>query len=700
MTAAVHWSSVDDIDDALAADFDGSLSGLGMELGTGSFNMSEALMALPNLSALKQEHHSHHNHHNHSHHLHNNVNHSSANHQNSRNSHHSEGTTTHRNSSVSPLLHSNAEEANCPIAVVHGKKNRLTYGTEDELVTTAIKRFCLSNEWESNLNEHNNRFLISNNYLNDDECNDECANDIRCQHRHSSSVPDLRTTVTGAVNQSHSTASSPSSSSTPTPTTNSVLAQILSVPQYVTGSPSPTREVVANNSLSTRSTAKFQYVLGAATSMAMKLHEETMTYLNQGQSYEIKLKKVGDLREIRGKMLKTIVKVGFQERRLQYMEKELISQWKQQRPSDRILEIDVPLTYGVHDIFDDPKHVNRCEFFWDPTKETGVFVKVNCISTEFTPKKHGGEKGVPFRIVIETYPHNGTSPSSCLHAASCQVKVFKPKGADRKHKTDREKMGKKPHSEQEKFQPSYDCTVFTDCSLDSLFSFSAPASQSTSNTISSTDANPKSIESNKCLSPEHSSTPKPISISSFYESDSSHDLISNCLPTTPSINSTFKPLAVDSDADQTTKWLQLNRFNSYIRTFSNFAGSDILRLSREDLIQICGLTDGIRLYNALHARNIRPRLTIYVCLQNDEVFRAVYLENLSVKELTTKLSAILVSNNKMSLTRICMWGPSGIRILVTDDVVRNLSEESMFLVELNKDQSGDKLQALLKPYNN
>lgn len=38
MTTAVHWH-VDNIDDALAADFDGSLSGLGIELGTSSFNM-------------------------------------------------------------------------------------------------------------------------------------------------------------------------------------------------------------------------------------------------------------------------------------------------------------------------------------------------------------------------------------------------------------------------------------------------------------------------------------------------------------------------------------------------------------------------------------------------------------------------------------------------------------------------------------
>jgi len=31
-------------------------------------------------------------------------------------------------------------------------------------------------------------------------------------------------------------------------------------------------------------------------------------------------------------------------------------------------------------------------------------------------------------------------------------------------------------------------------------------------------------------------------------------------------------------------------------------GSDLLRLCREDLIQICGTADGIRLYNALQAK--------------------------------------------------------------------------------------------------
>lgn len=37
-TTGVHWH-VDDIDDALAADFDESLSGLGIELHSNTFNM-------------------------------------------------------------------------------------------------------------------------------------------------------------------------------------------------------------------------------------------------------------------------------------------------------------------------------------------------------------------------------------------------------------------------------------------------------------------------------------------------------------------------------------------------------------------------------------------------------------------------------------------------------------------------------------
>ena len=39
---------------------------------------------------------------------------------------------------------------------------------------------------------------------------------------------------------------------------------------------------------------------------------------------------------------------------------------------------------------------------------------------------------------------------------------LQPKGADRKQKTDREKMEKRTAQEKEKYQPSYDTTVLTE----------------------------------------------------------------------------------------------------------------------------------------------------------------------------------------------------------------------------------------------
>lgn len=168
---------------------------------------------------------------------------------------------------------------------------------------------------------------------------------------------------------------------------------------------------------------RFQYVLAAATSIATKSNEETLTYLNQGQSYEIKLKKLGDLSTCRGKMMKSVVKICFHERRLQYMEREQMHIWQSSRPGERILDIDIPLSYGLIHV-NQTALLNTAEILWDPMKEVGVYIKVNCISTEFTPKKHGGEKGVPFRIQIETYLEGSTEAIvKPLHAAACQIKV-------------------------------------------------------------------------------------------------------------------------------------------------------------------------------------------------------------------------------------------------------------------------------------
>ncbi|XP_076337468.1 transcription factor CP2-like isoform X13 [Tachypleus tridentatus] len=531
-----HWN-VDSIGDALAADFDGSLSGLGMELGTGSFNMSDTLMALPTLNSLKQE-------------------------KEARSDPHNTNGSSEANNQC------NENVVRPSQMVLQGKKNRLVLGNYGDCSLTT-KRFCVSTERE--------------------------ATDT--SQASSSSVPDLHVSSITHVFQLSSDS------------VFSFHCQNVSTQQ--------------NNSSVTPHgfhNAEFQYILGAATALGTRKHDETMTYLNQGQSYEIKLKMLGDLTEMRGRL-----------------------------------------------------------------------IKVNCISTEFTPKKHGGEKGVPFYIQVESYNHDGDVDK--LHVASCQVKVFKPKGADRKQKTDKERMVKRTQSEQEKFRPSYDCTVLTESSAETLCSSSPPTHVFNLSSACLSIANSVN-NSQKTSSPDLTIAFKPIEQNQSPPSPVT-DVISmpRVCPQTTSC-----PLSLDATVSEVSQWLKQNRLSQYIETFTNYCGSDLLRLTRNDIIQICGFADGIRLFSTLQSRRIPPCLTLYVCPSSEKVFRAIFLDNLTVADLVVQLSTVFDLSLQNQVT-LCCSGPSDIKVLLTDEVIQNMNDEGMFTLELIRDQFGDVCQVILKPYS-
>uniref|UniRef100_A0A665VXL2 Upstream-binding protein 1 n=1 Tax=Echeneis naucrates TaxID=173247 RepID=A0A665VXL2_ECHNA len=426
-----------------------------------------------------------------------------------------------------------------------------------------------------------------------------------------------------------------------------------------------------DSSLPTESETKnppFQYVLCAATSPAVKLHDETLTYLNQGQSYEVRMldnRKAGELPELNNKMVKSTVRVVFHDRRLQYTEHQQLEGWKWNRPGDRLLDIDIPMSVGIVEPKTHPSQLNAAEFLWDMNKRTSVFVQVHCISTEFTPRKHGGEKGVPFRIQIDTFAQGDSGEyTEHLHSASCQIKVFKPKGADRKQKTDREKMEKRTAQEKEKYQPSYDTTILSECSPWPDTAYVSP---------------------NQAATPSFASTP----LSTY---------------TTSSVPDRYlSPTASIQDAQ---KWLLKNRFSSYTRLFSHFSGSDLLKLTRDDLVQICGPADGIRLFNALKSRSVCPRLTVYVCQESPRespllerhatnengdhsissslrVYHALYLEELTAAELIRKMACVC-SLPVGKINQVYRQGPTGILILLSDQMVYNLPDESCFLISTVK----------------
>ncbi|KAJ8334820.1 hypothetical protein SKAU_G00404590 [Synaphobranchus kaupii] len=178
-------------------------------------------------------------------------------------------------------------------------------------------------------------------------------------------------------------------------------------------------------------------------------------------------------------------------------------------------------------------------------------------------------------------------------------------------------------------------------------------------------------------------------------------------------------LAPSASLQEVQQWLHRNRFSSYNRLFAQFSGSDLLKLTREDLVQICGPADGIRLFNALKSRSVRPRLTVYVCQEapqaksaalleahcdseNGEfnssaifVYHALYLEEMTASELTRKIASVF--NLSLSqISQVYRQGPTGIHIILSDQMVYNLQDESCFLVSTLKADTGDGYHVILK----
>lgn len=73
-------------------------------------------------------------------------------------------------------------------------------------------------------------------------------------------------------------------------------------------------------------------------------------------------------------------------------------------------------------------------------------------------------------------------------------------------------------------------------------------------------------------------------------------------------------LGVMSSIQEARCWLTSHHFSAYLSIFASYSGADLLRLSRRDLVELCGPGDGIRLFNALRSRTLR---TLYVCLADE-----------------------------------------------------------------------------------
>lgn len=122
--------------------------------------------------------------------------------------------------------------------------------------------------------------------------------------------------------------------------------------------------------------------------------------------------------------------------------------------------------------------------------------------------------------------------------------------------------------------------------------------------------------------------------------------------TSNSTNSVFRSKTLPNDCNYkfVQEWLITNRFSHILHLFTNYTSNDILRLSKEDMISLCGAPDGIRCFNMAHNIQIKPKLTIFVTFQNQTYFSAIFLADWKSKFLIKKLLS-LYNSFIMNLTK-------------------------------------------------
>lgn len=144
-------------------------------------------------------------------------------------------------------------------------------------------------------------------------------------------------------------------------------------------------------------------------------------------------------------------------------------------------------------------------------------------------------------------------------------------------------------------------------------------------------------------------------------------------------------LPENANPTQTTAWLRANGFQTLETTFRDFSAGDFRLLTREDLIEICGLVKGIQLYNRIKLRPPEPLRTLYFAVENNEipVWEIIYLHHLNSKILIAEIMKKFNLSYE-HLHSIWVRGPHNIRISISNEVVENMKDENLYFIEIIK----------------
>ncbi|CAO3641309.1 unnamed protein product [Cunninghamella echinulata] len=436
---------------------------------------------------------------------------------------------------------------------------------------------------------------------------------------------------------------------------------------------------------------RFEAILEAPTAAGQKLDESPLTYLNKGQAYNILLR---DSQQYTGTITSTIM-IMFHDESHRQVAPNYWKFWKSQQTNPqyaRAIDIELSRSNGVFHV--ECQYFDRITFKWNGNKGANIMVRFNCLSTDFSRIK--GVKGIPLRLHMESQVNDLNEKTYC------RIKLFRDKGAERKNKDD----AKHIERQLEKFRGKngephplwLTCTQTTPFTLfqnidtkdttKSIHSPSSPRPPPTSIITTATISSSSSPSPSSSLVLQHSFSTN-TKRHHRYLTDPGYSLnITSISPPSSTFYSqpTFHPFMTASSSSpplHSSAWLNNNNNNSS----ENHVPTTINTLDIDP--------------NYIPQKRIRvAKRSLFVKFESQSIYRAIYLEELTVQHLKDKLlSKMNISEKDKLLVKNMIrqvFVKSDVLVTIDDDVmVQDIPEEQDMHVNRKINQDGSSTLMLI-----
>eukprot|EP00731_Ephydatia_muelleri_P030770 Em0022g284a len=387
-------------------------------------------------------------------------------------------------------------------------------------------------------------------------------------------------------------------------------------------------EFMANATTQTvfRAQEKYVVTLGAPISIAQRQGEDTLTYLNRGQFYGLQIK--ANMSMDLPTKAKSLVHLTFFDEPDKKLEASPLEYWYniQANPTRGAFDID---RKSCENISDKPEDLtpNMTSFVWNPELGAKIVLRINCLSTEFSPQK--GVKGLPLHLVVDTYEDMDTDKCEPVHRGYCRVKIFRDKGAERKNKDETKNVERR----MQRIIKQQSVTLDADFGPNSVFHSPSKETILTSTTTFG---------------------PKPFVF-------------------IPQQKPPLEQEALVSTKAASTSLLASIRERETKRTFSN-----ILSQAKEDLDN---LEVAVPAAKTARIPQKKAMTTIYVKKDEEKVYNALLLDSLTVHDL--KLGVSRIYDVPVDMIK-CVFKKTkkGLLVNLNDDMVAQFEDEDDFLIDL------------------